>query len=195
MLTLSYGKIYPSNGHHLRESRNRFLTFMRTRYTNLGYIWFLEFQKRGCPHLHLLLDIPVKPDDRALIASRWLISALEAASLDREYPAWLIADTALKMFKVHKHNRAWEQLRDKDGARGYVTKYATKTYQKEVPKEYAHVGRFWGNSRNAKPKPLSTQSATEQGVRLYLEATGHKMAKADIIPKHLSTYRSKGQPK
>ncbi len=188
MLTLSYGNIYPSNGYLVKKSLNRFLTFLRTRYSNLGYIWFLEFQARGAPHFHVLLDQDVIPGDRDLVASRWLIAAIEFTMLDREYPPWLIADTALKMFKVHRHPKTWEKLRSADGGRGYVTSYASKPNQKEVPKQFGNVGRFWGNSKNAIPRPLSTQGATETGVRLYLQSIDHPMANAEIIPKHISTY-------
>lgn len=194
MLTLSYGKIYPSDGYMVKASLNRFLTWLRGRYEKLGYIWFLEFQKRGVPHVHVLLDVPVCEEDRKVVASRWLKSALDHCLTQRDYQAWEVADAALKMFKVHKHGKTWEAIRSDNGARGYIAKYATKTHQKEVPKAFGSVGRFWGNSQNAKPKPLSTQPATEQGVRLYLEAIGSKAKNLPILPKHISTYKKPNEP-
>lgn len=191
MLTLSYGRIYPSDGVLLKKSLNRFLVFLKQRYHNLEYLWFLEFQKRGCPHLHILLSVEPPEFDRLVVADKWVAAAMEYAVVDREYSMAEIIDCRNKMTMVHAHKKAWEKLRSKNGAAGYVTKYATKTAQKQVPRRYHNVGRFWGNSRGVKPKKLFTTQATEIDVRTHLGKMGHVLTNCEIVPKYISTHGSK----
>lgn len=188
MLTLTYGKIYPGDGVVVKKSLNRFLTFLRKRYAPLSYLWFLEFQKRGAPHVHLMIGIKVVRTDRLLVAGMWLQATMAFSVLDREIEPLDFADCCLKMWRVHKHEKSWENLRSRDGARGYITKYASKPHQKVVPKEFHNVGRFWGHSRDVKAKILFTQDAVEADVRQHLRNIGHKMAESEVLPRYLSTY-------
>ncbi len=189
MLTLSYGRIFPSDGVQVKASLNRFLSFLRARYSPMQYLWFLEFQRRGAPHIHILLDHPVIEADRVIIAYRWTAAAMFYALLDKEYELAAIVDCEAKMKLVHAHPRTWENLRSSGGAAGYVTAYATKPKQKVVPRAFHNVGRFWGNSKKARPKMLFSVPANENDARSELMKRGHKMADAEIIPKYISTYK------
>lgn len=53
-------------------------------------------------------------------------------------------------YRQQKHRRAWEAVRDQNGAIKYVVSYATKPRQKVVPDAYRDVGRFWGVSRGVR---------------------------------------------
>jgi len=46
---------------------------------------------------------------------------------------------------------AWEVIEKPDGAARYVAKESYKTFQKQVPKAFQNVGRFWGTSRQVTP--------------------------------------------
>lgn len=147
MITLTYPKEYPMNGREVKESLNRLLSFMRARAkkngTTIGYIWFLEFQRRGAPHVHIICD-----------GLYWSNSELSY----RWYKAVGSGDKA--------HLRAGtrqERIRERDGAAKYVTKYALKTEQKKVPDGFVDVGRFWGASRNACPVPLGAKVMHSRG--------------------------------
>ena len=192
MLTLTYGAICPSDGLMVRASRNRFLSYMRSRFTPLGYIWFLEFTKAGRPHLHILLSIVPQQDQRGQIAAAWTKASLIPVVGKGKYYSKEVSAEALKVYNVHAHSKTWQAIKSRDGARGYITAYAAKPYQKTVPKEYWNVGRFWGNSRGASPVALSTQGATEQGIRLYLKSIGHRLADCEVLPRFISTYQSQG---
>lgn len=90
-----------------------------------------------------------------------------------------------KVYRVHAHPKAWEAVREKDGAKRYALKYSLKPHQKKVPKQYQDVGRFWGCSRDVRPKPLATWEATEDGVRHYLERINHKLKDNEVLPRFL----------
>jgi hypothetical protein len=89
------------------------------------------------------------------------------------------------MLKVNSHERVWELIKTEGGARRYVTKYAAKAIQKEVPKDYQNVGRFWGGSRDTKPKVQATIDVTDEELRGYLASKGHPANDYDIIPRFI----------
>lgn len=136
MVTLTYPGDYESDGKVVKGHLNRFLSWARAK--GFGrYVWFLEFQRRGAPHFHVLLENDAT-EYREEISRRW-------------YAAVGSGD--------EKHLRAGtntERLRSEDGAARYAAKYASKIEQKRVPIEYTNVGRFWGASRDVVAVPLTT---------------------------------------
>lgn len=170
MATLTYGRDYPGEGTRVKADLNRFLNYVR-RCLKCEYLWFLEFQRRGAPHIHILLS--VSSGDRYEFAKRWT----EIASDD-----W---QERIKIFKVHSHPDQWQDARSETGMVRYVAKYATKTAQKVVPANYQNVGRFWGVSsgvRSEFPDPVEIK-VTEQELREYLEAAGHRVADWEVLPR------------
>ena len=105
-------------------------------------LWFLEFQKRGAPHVHLML-----------------FGLVVGAKLRRELRKWCgVAWSEVvgnpSEFEQAKHRRVGTQVsKMRVNHFGYATKYATKTEQKRVPDEFAQVGRFWGLWNHKLPKP------------------------------------------
>jgi hypothetical protein len=61
-LTLTYPKQYPDPQRakqHLRAFLKRLDRLSSTMGKNVGYVWRLEFQKRGAPHFHIIaIDLP-----------------------------------------------------------------------------------------------------------------------------------------
>lgn len=151
MVTLTYPALFPSDGKTVKRHLNTFLMWCRRRWgKGLSYVWFLEFQKRGAPHIHLLLSPIRKRSDVDAVANAWYRIV---ASGDE------------------KHLRAGtrtEQIRKPDGAARYACKYALKTYQKMVPSEYQNVGRFWGVSKDVTPQPVASMDIDEQSIRAIL---------------------------
>lgn len=156
MLTLTYPDI-PTDGALVKKHLNYFLTWLRREVGKLDYVWFLEFQKRGAPHLHFFLSIPVDESNRKLIAWWWATLVTK----DKE--------TQIKCAKVHAHEKAWEQIRAPDACARYALKYALKTTQKEVPKDYVNVGRFWGCSRATKASWDKFEAIDEATLRALVE--------------------------
>ena len=136
MVTLTYPGNYESDGKVVKGHLNRFLSWARTQGFGL-YVWFMEFQKRGAPHFHILFEHDVTPK-MADVSERW-------------YRAVGSGD--------ERHRRAGtrtELLRSTDGAARYAAKYASKIEQKRVPVEYVNVGRFWGASRGVVAEPVKS---------------------------------------
>ena len=137
MITLTYPKEFPTNGETVKLHLKRFKESLLRRFP-AEYLWCLEFQKRGAPHCHILLDNPDPLKDRLWVSKRWY---------------------EIVGSKDHKHLLAGtrtERLRSKEGGKRYIVKYTAKMRQKIVPAEYAKVGRFWGHSRKVKPMEIGT---------------------------------------
>lgn len=135
IITLTYPGEYPKSGKEIKEHLNRFLAWMRGKFKSIQYLWFLEFQSRGAPHFHVLLDL-LLTGYKSEISTAW-------------YKAVGSGD--------ERHLRAGtntEKIRKVDGAARYAAKYAAKREQKSVPGDFADVGRFWGASRKVKPKAI-----------------------------------------
>lgn len=131
MITLTYPDNFPKDGKESKSHLNRFLTSIR-RVTDIEYLWFMEFQKRGAPHYHILTSVdPTGIMDE--VAIRWYRAA---GSRGIKH---LMAGTRC------------ERLRRVDGAARYAAKYAAKVEQKIVPENYQNCGRFWGNSKGVPP--------------------------------------------
>ena len=140
---LTYPAEFPQDGKVSKKHLQKFLDCFRKNFKGHPYLWVLEFQRRGAPHYHLFLDLPVTEENRLWLASTWC-----RVSCDN--------DPAALAFHSHEINFiSWDM-----GNGAYVAKYLEKANQKFVPEGYTDVGRFWGTSRGLIPAPL------------YLEAEG-----------------------
>jgi len=151
MVTLTYPQEWPTDGTRVKQHLHTFLQTWRNKYSRT-YLWFLEFQKRGAPHVHILSGyaLPGRQDDRQQVyqdvADAWF------QIVDSGDPLHLAAGTRV------------ERVRKPDGAKHYAVKYALKMYQKQVPAEYQSVGRFWGCSKDVAPVPTMTVQCTADDV-------------------------------
>lgn len=110
---------------------------MRRRYNNPSYLWFLEFQKRGAPHFHILYTFKVCQETIDYVSKAWH----DIVNCDPN-PKHLAAGTRC------------ENVRKANGARRYAVKYACKMKQKSVPLDYQNCGRFYGYSKDVLPRPM-----------------------------------------
>lgn len=174
MQTLTYPYKFPNNGKKVKKHLNSFLTCSRREIGEMSYLWFLEFQKRGAPHIHLMTTYgEPSPAMRRQFAEIW------ARTITNQ-----LRDK-IKVFKVHEHEAQWAKIRSEHGAAGYVLKYALKPYQKIVPEEYGDVGRFWGCSRDVIPQETISHPASEALVRKFLLDMGYDVGNWDVIPKFI----------
>lgn len=133
---LTYHDAFPLNGKEVKNHLNTFITYIKRQFGNdTHYLWALEFQERGAPHVHFFSDIEPTREHGTLLAHLW-VGIIEGG------------ETCLK-FHDHPNNFfAWDMT-----SGSYLGKqYIAKSVQKSVPENFQNVGRFWGNSRNMIPQ-------------------------------------------
>ena len=159
MITLTYPKEFPKDGKLVKQHLARFLQAWRRYTRGASYLWFLEFQRRGAPHVHILTDWPItggklgKKSVRLWVSRKWYTTCGE---LD---PKHLVAGTQTA------------RIRNTDNPGAYAVKYASKMEQKRVPPDYRNVGRFWGHTRDVTPKPYFDVECSEDDLRAALVGT------------------------
>ncbi len=164
MITLTYPLHFPSDGRKVKRDLNAFLVWLKRDRGRLSYLWFLEFQTRGAPHVHILSSSRWPGGARNARALRFRVSGAWYRIVGSGDPKHLGAGT--------RTERIWHR----DGARRYAVKYAQKMRQKLVPPAYQNVGRFWGASRDVKPVPQGFIHCSEDDVRGVIEEWEHKPA-------------------
>lgn len=139
MLTLTYGREFPTDGRLAQQHLKRFIGAYEYHVNRehelaginhgkpFSFFWFKEFQKRGAVHFHAFITHPL---DFRLIANIW---HRIAGAVDDD--AHLRAGTRVEWIRG---GRA--------GLIRYAVKYASKLDQKAVPGTFEKVGRFWGVS-------------------------------------------------
>lgn len=191
LITLTYGQNFPINGRKVKADLNTFMVYLKRSFGNFSYVWFLEFQTRGAPHIHIINTLP-SPDDckRELMATIWADIAedgnwhyTEVKPPYKKSEAGYGMSTKDSVFRQHRRKRNWEALRKQDGGIRYMLKYASKQYQKRVPKNYRDVGRFWSTSRDVAPSGGIEVPMTEAEVRLLLSSVGRNFDSFAVLPR------------
>lgn len=163
------------------------------------YLWFIEFQERGAPHIHLMLDfvefqIKMYRHDLAKFWAETVepplhyytpidIRSPKRRKLNRKETNFQTTRGNVQV--VHSHPSQWEPLRTKDGAARYATMYASKTKQKLVPEDYKEVGRFWGTPQHLSLKKLikTWVWTDEEGARAMIKKMGRDFSTWEHLPK------------
>ncbi len=150
MLTLTYPGEWESCCPYGGRSVKRHFAAMRKRLNRymsrlgLGFsaLWFLEFQARGAPHIHLILWGDGLESINLQVARR-VVARAWAGVVDHQ-----------DSFERSKHLKAGTRLEEMRSPHfGYAVTYASKPKQKEVPEDFRSVGRFWGTWSYVKPDP------------------------------------------
>jgi hypothetical protein len=152
MLTLTYPAAFPVDGKRVKRDLEAMRGRLLRQFPEITGVWFLEFQKRGAPHYHLLLSVDLskgqviqrqrtrKPRDSKKKSMFYRTCPLLERWAAR---AWYeIVDSG---DEKHLHaGVSWEILEKEDAAIRYAATHAGKPHQKKVPENYRNVGRFWG---------------------------------------------------
>jgi hypothetical protein len=147
MITLTYGLNFPHHGKLVKTDLKIFLNRVRKLCKGAEYLWFLEFQRRGAPHVHILLSEEYNERVFHKLVETWIEISAKYAPME----AYTSEKAKITLFNMHSSPRGrdfWQNSESPQGLSHYAVKYATKTRQKWVPQEYADVGRFWGASRD-----------------------------------------------
>lgn len=150
LVTLTYPREFPADGLLVKAHWAAIRSALMRWTDRASYLWFLEFQKRGAPHIHVFLsaEMPAPLSEMSRRGGRVRKSCLT----HWPWQDWL----SRRWFEIvgsgdEKHLRAgaaWEVIEKPDGAARYVSKEAHKCFQKIVPQGFRNVGRFWGCSRD-----------------------------------------------
>lgn len=183
MIVLTFGSVFPTSGKEAKASVNRWLSWLRYHKPTTRYLWVMEFQRRGAPHFHVLLNFGVIEDDRDLYAGRWASAALSgivSPNSDDYQELWM------NIFRVHRFRKQWQNRKERDGIVRYMSSYLAKPYQKKIPKDYQDVGRWWSTSKGvADIEPVETYDIDESATRDYLLAVDSPIVTWDFLPKYI----------
>lgn len=158
LATVTYPSFFSSDGRNSKRDLDLLLEWLRDQAPardreKWSAFWFLEFQARGAPHYHILLTHPI---DKALLARKWF--DIVRSGDDRH----LRAGTRIESIRA---GRA--------GMISYVSKYAAKQEQKDVPEDFDHVGRWWGirglRSRVAATTVVRGCEMSDRNVKKWLD--------------------------
>lgn len=136
MITLTYQRS-PNDGKQAKYDLKIFLNAIRRMLPDSKYIWFMEFQKRGAVHYHVLLSEKVDKSIYGKLSRVWVRIAVDRGG-NKRHIAW---------FNSRRRGQFWQNEKKEGGFARYGLKYALKIHQKTVPLHYQNCGRFWGASR------------------------------------------------
>lgn len=129
-LTLTYPVEFPHQAAVIRDHRKKICRWLTAH--GISYVWVIEFQKRGAPHFHLVLNS--QPDRDALV-SYW--GSLASPSKSSK------ADKCVYLAPA----RSW------DLTVRYFTKF--KPRQRSVPALIeGELGRWWGHTKDITADPI-----------------------------------------
>ena len=138
---------------------------------NGGYLWFQEFQKRGAPHLHILLRLS------PLSKKEW------QATLDTFIKMWRSA----LGYQIPSQSVDFSRMRKKDFR--YARAYASKSLQKKAPFEYSW-GHWWGVGGTYKKLPTFKEVISRKAVSELLTFAKSSKSIASMVRSFLAGNRS-----
>lgn len=147
-------------------------------------LWFLEFQERGAPHVHLIIfgcviSSKVRASLRSWLGRAWAGVVGNPSNIEKQKHIKSGTQTA-KMKKKHF---------------GYALKYASKMEQKTVSEGFCGVGRFWGvwNCKREAPTVLELDfSRLNEGERDFVHHLALKVL-ATIYPHSRDFFTSRAE--
>ena len=162
---------------------NHFLTrFRKAVGSGVGYVWVLEFQKRGAVHFHMWLeDVKVeeffewqKIEVRKNIQIRFKESIEDLNRFKYLTYLWLSVTKQLDDMKAMKASTDLKVIYSHGFSLWYATKYLLKKYQKVYEGNINEstgevdlwVGRYWGASRSVKIEKIYV-STNPETIRLF----------------------------
>ena len=162
MITLTYPGGVPVTYEEFARHRHAFL--VRLKRQSVKYLWVLEWQRRGVPHLHVWVDRDLETETvktetvRRKLTDRIRQTKTVRQNLtDETCPQWkdiichwisVIGATENEdAYKVGLHPKTWCAWEVRVG-NNYASKYANKREQKGLPTGIEHYGRWWGVSRD-----------------------------------------------
>lgn len=167
--TLTVGSAYSAAPEDFRAAVDRWLTWFtreqQKRAQTVGdgreaasTFWFVEFQYRGAPHLHMFYTHYIH---WRKLADKWAeIAAKFGLCTGEEYQNGTFQRVSTNFQRFRRGFR---------GMLSYARKYAIKQEQKQVPTAYPWRGRFWGvrGNRSRVSCHVVTVTRSRAGTELW----------------------------
>lgn len=209
MVTLTYPgqweKVVPDGVTLKKHLEAFFMRYKRAWHEKWCGIWKLEFQRRGAPHLHLLMAIPNGVAQAAKVGGR-----KKALGDGKKFRAWLSLIWAeivgARGDEKMRHIAAGTgvdfaegaKARDPKKAAQYFAKhgsYSAKEYQHDVPevwkKSGKSVGRFWGY-KGLKPLVVGITITAEESIKIarVLRGLGSRSTRWNGLTRKVETVKA-----
>lgn len=172
--TFTYPAEFPMDGRRVKRHLDALLSWLRRR--GIRGLWWLEFQRRGAPHLHMALTggafgEVVQGEREQLLPS----DLLRSVQFDLRL-AWfrIVGSGDSKHLQHGVKVEAWRSGRY--GRQEYVAKESAKWVQKEPPAGFTEVGRFWGKFGGVKVEHREVFASTEELAKVVRVARGAEKA-------------------
>ncbi len=122
-------ELVPTDGRVVQHHLKAFWDRLQYRFPGVSALWVEEFQKRGAPHLHLMVyGLPRRlAYALRLWVSRVWWEVVGSGDADHRKSGTRVAPV-----------ESWKK------AVGYLAAYAGKAEQKTIPVGFENMGRFWG---------------------------------------------------
>jgi hypothetical protein len=185
MMTLTWPTI-ARDGRAVKLSLCAFFDSLRRRLKKkIEWLWWLEFQQRGSPHVHVLTCGECHDELGTRVHPKWCkrsAKMVQRVIFTGELAEWVverwlsaIGEQDNDDARLFNEGGMWEKIREQEGAARYVAKDAWKPHQTTIPKDYQNVGAWWHRSRGfLKPVPLDTFTGNEAIVRQRLKISPDK---------------------
>jgi len=174
MMTLTYPNI-ETDGKIVKQHLEKFRRAFLRKFPEEVGVWFLEFQKRGAPHYHILCSLDLRKVGAVVTRENRLRRGdTNARSYRTVNPLekWLARSWYEIVGSGKKaHLRVgvrWEVLEKPDAALYYAGARRGKPWQKKVPKEYRNPGGCWGKIGKVSAQPSAViDSSTKEVFELF----------------------------
>jgi hypothetical protein len=153
-VTLTYHEDYKQDPRSPKKDLDKYLKRILRQYSFCDYIWRLEEQKRGAPHLHILFLFKEK------------ISSDDKKNLIQLFTsAWI----AIKNCKCHYCRRYGVDvcpIESMSKLVSYVCKYSAK---EDLKKPEHLIGRRWGHSLSLLQEPIDVFYFSKPAYRVFFQ--------------------------
>lgn len=173
MITLTYPAAFPTDGKRVKQNLWDFKADYRETFSG-RCIWWLEFQRRGAPHFHLISEEDLSLHGPLVtVTRRKKIGRGEITFQTAQEPSEWLAHrwyciVGSRDPKHLKAGTAWEVIKAEEGAWVYMAAHGGKRKQKQVPDGYENVGGFWGKiGKFEVPLTGTAKVTTEDIFKIY----------------------------
>lgn len=173
MIVLTW-RIAPDDGREVKRQLGDLFDAVRRRWGKaIEWLWWLEFQARGAPHVHVLTSGSIHDELGTRTVRRTKRGAVKVREVYTGEPVDWIGDKWLRIIRDDSDAAArftrggiWEKFREPDSAARYCAKEGFKTFQVQVPPQFQNVGAWWHRSRGfKKPRPVESVTGDVDALR------------------------------